>query len=73
MTGLPFDPPLVTTLRDVVPVNCPSCGHSNLVPWITPEKSGYAQPQFRVQCECDDFPITREVSICGTAYPIDPF
>ncbi|KAG8905515.1 hypothetical protein FRB99_008774 [Tulasnella sp. 403] len=49
-TGESFDPPLQTTLEDVVTLQCPVCSALTAAPWITREGTGYAQRKFAATC-----------------------
>ncbi|KAG8927127.1 hypothetical protein FRC01_007980 [Tulasnella sp. 417] len=59
-TGQPFDCPLNTTSEETVPVYCPSCSESNVIPWITYKGDGFAQRDFGCSCNNCRFMFTRE-------------
>ncbi|KAF8317035.1 uncharacterized protein EI90DRAFT_2943755 [Cantharellus anzutake] len=65
LTNMPFDLVHTTGIDEVVAIPCPACPTANLmsVPWVTKDKSGYAQADFRTLCPHCRIAFNRE-SMC---------
>ncbi|KAG1797327.1 uncharacterized protein HD556DRAFT_1356096 [Suillus plorans] len=59
-TNSPYDPFASAAVLTHKSIECPYCYRTILSPFLQPNSKGYAQSDFRIECECGQ-PITKEV------------